>query len=69
MVPTTGYSAVEVEELVTTVSTRMKASNLNLLMVSSDNAAAHQSLFAKLMEDRQQCSFPLIDWPFTYRGM
>ncbi len=68
MLPTTGYTSNEVEDMVNTVSRKMKEDNIKLTMVSGDNAAAHQSYFAKLMQDWQQHVFPLIDWPFTYNG-
>ena len=69
MLPTTGYSSADLEQFVSIVKTKMHEHELKLLMISGDNAAAHQSYFAKLMEDHQQQAFPLIDWPFTYFGM
>lgn len=68
MLPTAGYTSDDVEAMVSSVSKKMSENNVKVLMVSGDNASTHQSFFAKLMKDRQQHAFPLIDWPFTYNG-
>jgi len=46
----------------------MKAANIPLLLVSGDNASAHQQFFRHTIKDNQQHYFPIVDWPYSYKG-
>lgn len=68
MLPTTGYSAQDVGSFAQEVSQKMNERNIPLLLVSGDNASSHQQFFRQTMKDNQQHNFPIIDWPYSYKG-